>query len=95
MRVLLAGGGTAGHCNPAIAIASVIKAKNKNAKILFVGNRVDGDKPAKILHCKITGDIHSVDFFLGILVRTENAGHNGIPVGLLKGFQTHISPANG
>ncbi len=39
MRVLLAGGGTAGHCNPAIAIASVIKAKNKNAKILFVGNR--------------------------------------------------------
>jgi len=33
MRVLLAGGGTAGHCNPAIAIASVIRAKNKDAQI--------------------------------------------------------------
>ncbi len=39
MRVILAGGGTAGHCNPAIAIASMIRAKNKHAKILFVGNR--------------------------------------------------------
>ncbi|MBR4087547.1 MAG: undecaprenyldiphospho-muramoylpentapeptide beta-N-acetylglucosaminyltransferase [Clostridia bacterium] len=39
MRVLLAGGGTAGHCNPAIAIASVIREKNKDAQILFVGNR--------------------------------------------------------
>ena len=39
MRVLFAGGGTAGHCNPAIAIASVIRAKNKDAQILFVGNR--------------------------------------------------------
>lgn len=38
MRVILAGGGTAGHCNPAIAIASIIKAKNKDAEILFVGN---------------------------------------------------------
>lgn len=39
MRVLLAGGGTAGHCNPAIAIASIIKEKNKDAKILFIGNK--------------------------------------------------------
>lgn len=38
MRVLLAGGGTAGHCNPAIAIASMIRAKNKDAEILFIGN---------------------------------------------------------
>lgn len=38
MRVLLAGGGTAGHCNPALAIAGIIKAKNKDAKILFIGN---------------------------------------------------------
>ena len=29
MKVLLAGGGTAGHCNPALAIAGIIKAKNK------------------------------------------------------------------
>ena len=38
MRVLLAGGGTAGNCNPALAIAGIIKAKNKDAKILFIGN---------------------------------------------------------
>lgn len=38
MKVLLAGGGTAGHCNPALAIAGIIRAKNPNAEILFVGN---------------------------------------------------------
>lgn len=38
MRVILAGGGTAGHCNPALAIAGIIKAKNPAAEILFVGN---------------------------------------------------------
>ncbi len=38
MRVLLAGGGTAGHINPAIAIAQTIKIKEKDAEILFVGN---------------------------------------------------------
>ena len=38
MRVLLAGGGTAGHCNPALAIAGIIKSKNPAAEILFVGN---------------------------------------------------------
>lgn len=38
MKVILAGGGTAGHCNPALAIADTVKAKNKDAEILFVGN---------------------------------------------------------
>jgi len=37
MRILLAGGGTAGHINPAIAIAQYIKANEKNAEILFAG----------------------------------------------------------
>lgn len=37
MRVILAGGGTAGHINPAIAIANYIKSKEKKAEILFVG----------------------------------------------------------
>ena len=38
MRVLLAGGGTAGHINPALAIAKTIKEKEPEAEILFVGN---------------------------------------------------------
>lgn len=37
MKVLMAGGGTAGHINPAIAIADTIKRKNPDAEILFVG----------------------------------------------------------
>lgn len=39
MRVLLAGGGTAGHINPALAIAKTIKEKDHTAEILFVGNK--------------------------------------------------------
>lgn len=37
MNVLLCGGGTAGHINPAIAIAEEIKAENPSSKILFIG----------------------------------------------------------
>ncbi|MDR1565143.1 MAG: undecaprenyldiphospho-muramoylpentapeptide beta-N-acetylglucosaminyltransferase [Oscillospiraceae bacterium] len=37
MRILVAGGGTAGHINPALAIAGKIKEKDKSAEILFVG----------------------------------------------------------
>ena len=37
MRVLLTGGGTAGHINPAIAIADTIKQHKPNAEIAFVG----------------------------------------------------------
>lgn len=39
MKVLLAGGGTAGHINPALAIAGYIKAQQPDAQFLFVGNR--------------------------------------------------------
>lgn len=37
MRVLFAGGGTAGHINPALAIAGYIGEKHKNTEVLFVG----------------------------------------------------------
>ena len=39
MRLLLCGGGTAGHINPAIAVAEELLEKQKDAKILFVGRR--------------------------------------------------------
>ena len=37
MRVILTGGGTAGHINPAIAIAQQIKKEDPDSKVLFVG----------------------------------------------------------
>ena len=37
MRVLMSGGGTAGHINPALAIADTIRKKIPDAEILFVG----------------------------------------------------------
>lgn len=37
MRVIIAGGGTAGHINPGIAVSKCIKSKHKDAEILFVG----------------------------------------------------------
>ncbi len=37
MRILLTGGGTAGHTNPALAIAEYIRANDQNAEIMFVG----------------------------------------------------------
>ncbi len=39
MKILLTGGGTAGHINPALAIADHIKAKEPNARFLFIGTR--------------------------------------------------------
>ncbi|MCQ2514068.1 MAG: undecaprenyldiphospho-muramoylpentapeptide beta-N-acetylglucosaminyltransferase [Ruminococcus sp.] len=39
MKVLLAGGGTAGHINPALAIAGYIKSKCPDAEFLFIGNK--------------------------------------------------------
>lgn len=39
MKVLLAGGGTAGHINPALAIAGYIREKRPNTEFLFIGNK--------------------------------------------------------
>lgn len=37
MKVLLTGGGTGGHINPALAIASIIKSRDPSAEFLFAG----------------------------------------------------------
>lgn len=39
MRLLLCGGGTAGHINPAVAVADVVRKNEKNSEILFVGTK--------------------------------------------------------
>ena len=44
MRVLMTGGGTAGHVNPAIAIANTIKEYEKDCQIAFVCSCQPKDK---------------------------------------------------
>lgn len=39
MKVIISGGGTAGHINPGIAIAKKIMEKDKGAQIIFVGTK--------------------------------------------------------
>ncbi len=39
MKVLFAGGGTAGHVNPALAVANYIKEKEPSSEFLFIGTR--------------------------------------------------------
>lgn len=39
MHILFAGGGTAGHINPALAVASYIKSKHPTAKISYIGKK--------------------------------------------------------
>lgn len=39
MKIIFAGGGTAGHINPAIAIAKLIKDNNPKNEVLFIGTK--------------------------------------------------------
>jgi UDP-N-acetylglucosamine--N-acetylmuramyl-(pentapeptide) pyrophosphoryl-undecaprenol N-acetylglucosamine transferase len=39
MHILFAAGGTAGHINPAIAVAGTVKTNHPDAKISFIGNK--------------------------------------------------------
>ena len=39
MHILFAGGGTAGHINPALAVAQYIKSKHPDAKISYIGKK--------------------------------------------------------
>lgn len=61
MRVLMTGGGTGGHVNPALAIASVIKNNDSTAEIAFVGtpsgieNKLTRAAGYKIYHVNVKG----------------------------------------
>ena len=37
MKILFAGGGTAGHINPSIAVADYIKKRHPEAELFYIG----------------------------------------------------------
>ena len=61
MRVIMTGGGTGGHVNPAIAIANTIKRNDPDSEILFVGtergieNKLTAAEGYPIRHVEIRG----------------------------------------
>ncbi len=61
MNVLLCGGGTAGHINPALSIAEIIKTHHPDANIAFVGtpsgleNRLVPAAGYQLYHVKVMG----------------------------------------
>lgn len=61
MNVLMTGGGTAGHVNPAIAIADTIKKKYPKAHIAFAASTEPSDKAKELLSRTQYGEFYSID----------------------------------
>ena len=70
MKILFAGGGTAGHINPAISIADYMKEKEEDFEALFIGTNRGLEKklvPAagyKIKYIDICGFDRKSGFYL-------------------------------
>ena len=58
MKVLFAGGGTAGHINPAIAVAGYIKEKQPDAELCYIGKK--GGMEARLVP-NAGIEFHSID----------------------------------
>lgn len=61
MNILMTGGGTAGHVNPAIAIADTIKAKYPDAHIAFAASTEPSDKAKELLSRTDYQEFYSID----------------------------------
>ncbi len=62
MRILFAGGGTAGHINPALAIAGGMCSRNSDTKVHFVGTK-EGLEVSLIPHSGYTLDLIKIHGF--------------------------------
>lgn len=61
MNVLMTGGGTAGHVNPAIAIADTIKKKYPEAHVAFAASTERSDKAEELLSRTRYSEYYSID----------------------------------
>lgn len=61
MNILMTGGGTAGHVNPAIAIADTIQKKYPDARIAFAASTEPSDKARELLSRTQYGEFYSID----------------------------------
>lgn len=61
MNILITGGGTAGHVNPAIAIADTIKAKYPDAHIAFAASTERSDKAMELLSRTQYKELYRID----------------------------------
>ncbi len=61
MRVLMTGGGTAGHVNPAIAIANTIKKYEPDSEIAFVCSSMPNDAATDLVHRAGYDKLYRVD----------------------------------
>ena len=68
MRVIFAGGGTAGHITPAIAVADAVMQMDKNSGVLFIGtergieNRLCRESGYPIWHVDVSGIKRNLSF---------------------------------
>lgn len=104
MRVLMTGGGTAGHINPALAIAAKIRKENPDAAILFVGakGRMETELVPKAGYPIKTVDVRGFQRRLSVknIGRNVAAAFHAVTAGsacsrILKEFQPDIAIGTG